>query len=62
MIYYPVPLYRQQAFSSYVPENYSIDNIEKLCSSVFSLPIHSEKENSQQDKIIEAVRSFFNSI
>ena len=62
MIYYPVPLYRQEAFSSYVPDNFSFDNIEKLCNSVFSLPIHSEKENSQQDKIIEAVRSFFNSI
>ena len=62
MIYYPVPLYKQEAFSSYVPKNFSIENIEKLCNSVFSLPIHSEKENSQQEKIIEAVRSFFNSI
>ena len=62
MIYYPVPLYKQEAFSRYVPENYSIENIEKLCSSVFSLPIHSEKENSQQDKVIDSVRSFFNSI
>ena len=62
MIYYPVPLYKQEAFSRYVPENYTIENIEKLCSSVFSLPIHSEKENSQQDKVIDSVRSFFNSI
>ena len=62
MIYYPVPLYKQEAFSRYVPENYSIKNIEKLCSSVFSLPIHSEKENSQQDKVIDSVTSFFNSI
>ena len=62
MIYYPVPLYRQEAFSSYVPDNFSFDNIEKLCNSVFSLPIHSEKENSQQDKIIDSVKSFFNSI
>ena len=62
MIYYPVPLYKQEAFSSYVPVNFSIDNIEKLCNSVFSLPIHSEGENSHQDKIIEAVKSFFNAI
>ena len=62
MIYYPVPLYRQEAFSNYVPENFSYANIEKLCNSVFSLPIHSERENSQQEKIIESVRSFFNSI
>ena len=62
MIYYPVPLYKQEAFSSYVPKNFSIENIVKLCNSVFSLPIHSEKENSQQEKIIEAVIDFFNSI
>ena len=62
MIYYPIPLYRQEAFSRYVPENFSYANIEKLCNSVISLPIHSEMENSQQEKIIESVISFFNSI
>tara|TARA_B100001939_G_scaffold347853_1_gene370946 strand:+ start:1956 stop:3095 length:1140 start_codon:yes stop_codon:yes gene_type:complete len=59
MIYYPVPLYRQEAFSKYVEDGFEIENIENLCSSVFSLPIHSEIENSFQDFIIEKVNEFF---
>ncbi len=59
MIYYPVPLYKQEAFSKYVCEDFTIPNIEKLCDSVLSFPIHSEFENSNQDIIISSVRSFF---
>lgn len=59
MIYYPVPLYRQEAFSRYVNSNFEIPNIEKLCKSVFSLPIHTEIESSNQDYIIEEVQNFF---
>ncbi len=62
MIYYPVPLYRQEAFSKYVKSNFSIYNIEHLCSSVFSLPIHSEFENSNQEFIIKQVLNFFKKI
>ena len=60
MIYYPVPLYKQQAFSKYCSSKFKIQNIETLCSSVFSLPIHSEIDNSNQDYIIDSVMSFFN--
>ena len=59
MIYYPVPLYKQ-AFSRYVEKGFEIENIEKLCATVFSLPIHTEIENSHQDFIIENVLSYFN--
>lgn len=59
MIYYPVPLYRQEAFSRYVDSNFEIPNIERLCKSVFSLPIHTEIESSNQDYIIEEVQNFF---
>ena len=62
MIYYPVPLYKQEAFSKYVDPNFKIDNIENLCNNVFSLPIHSEIENSKQDVVIEAVQSFIKSV
>ena len=62
MIYYPVPLYKQEAFSKYVDPNFKIDNIENLCNNVFSLPIHSEIENSKQDAVIEAVQSFIKSV
>ena len=60
MIYYPVPLYKQEAFSHYVDSGFEIQNIEMLCQSVFSLPIHTEIESSKQDYIIQEVQNFFN--
>jgi dTDP-4-amino-4,6-dideoxygalactose transaminase len=62
MIYYPVPLYKQEAFSSYVISDFNILNVEQLCNTVFSLPIHTEIENSSQDFIIQKVKEFFNKI
>ena len=60
MIYYPVPLYKQEAFSKYVVDGFYIKNVEELCTTVFSLPIHTEIENSSQDFIIQKVNKFFN--
>ena len=62
MIYYPVPLYKQEAFSSYVNSDFKIPNVEQLCNTVFSLPIHTEIENSNQEFIINKVKEFFNKI
>ena len=59
MIYYPVPLYKQKAFSHYVDSNFEIPNVERLCQSVFSLPIHTEIESSNQSYIIKEVKNFF---
>jgi dTDP-4-amino-4,6-dideoxygalactose transaminase len=59
MIYYPVPLYKQEAFSKYVNRGFEIANVEQLCNSVFSLPIHTEVENSSQEFIIQKVKEFF---
>ena len=59
MIYYPVPLYKQEAFSNYVNRGFKIANVEQLCGTVFSLPIHSEYENSSQQFIINKVKKFF---
>ena len=60
MIYYPVPLYKQEAFSNYVNRDFTISNVEELCNSVFSLPIHTEIENSSQEFIIQKIKEFFN--
>ena len=59
MIYYPIPLHKQEAFSSYVDSNYYLKNTEELSKNVLSLPIHSEIENSHQDYIINEVLNFF---
>lgn len=56
MIYYPVPLYKQKAFSTWVEESFFLPNTDRLCKEVFSLPIHSELNPNVQDIIIEAVK------
>jgi len=58
MIYYPVPLYKQEAFKVNLDEQL-FPVTEQLCASVISLPMHSELTEEIQDKIIGAVRSFF---
>ncbi len=60
MIYYPVPLYKQKAFSSYAPEGCNLPNTEVLCQEVLSLPIHTEMDAGQLNYIAENVRKFFN--
>tara|TARA_Y100001958_G_scaffold158430_1_gene156269 strand:- start:15411 stop:16544 length:1134 start_codon:yes stop_codon:yes gene_type:complete len=59
MIYYPLPLYKQEAFSNYVEDNFFIENIENICKSVISLPIHTEVDTSSQEYIIKKVKDFF---
>lgn len=60
MIYYPVPLYKQEAFLPYVPVNFRLEVTETLCESVLSLPIHTEMDENQQEFISSSVKSFFN--
>lgn len=58
MIYYPVPLYSQEAFAHYWPGGV-LPVTEQLCSRVISLPMHTELDAATQERIIEAVKSFF---
>jgi len=59
-IYYPVPLYKQEAFRHFIPKGFSeLPTTEMLCNGVMSLPIHTEMKNETQDLIIETVKSFF---
>lgn len=58
MIYYPLPLYKQQAFSKYVPANFSLPITEKLCKSVLSLPIHTEMTEEELNYICDTILDF----
>ncbi len=58
MIYYPLPLYCQEAFSKYVPTGFSLPIAEKLCKSVLSLPIHTEMTEEELSYISEMVLGF----
>ena len=59
MIYYPVPLYRQEAYSQYVASNFILPVTEALCDSVLSLPIHTEMNDELLEFISQSVVSFF---
>ncbi len=55
MIYYPLPLYKQQAFMHLIPKELYLPNTEQLCDSVVSLPIHTEMTEEQMAYISEVV-------
>lgn len=58
MIYYPVPLHMQKAYSSDRYQAGVFPVTEKLCASVISLPMHSELSQEQLDYIVAGVLSF----
>jgi len=58
MIYYPIPLYRQDAFKKYVPEGFELPVTEQLCRSVLSIPMHTELNEDIQKRICDALISF----
>jgi UDP-2-acetamido-2-deoxy-ribo-hexuluronate aminotransferase len=59
MIYYPLPLYKQEAFQQFVSAEFRLPTSETLCEQVLSLPIHTEINMGQMDFIISSVHSFF---
>ena len=59
MIYYPIPLYKQDAFQKYNMKNSSLKNTEILCNSVLSLPIHTELLENEIKFISSTIKNFF---
>lgn len=59
MIYYPIPLHKQEAFKSIAVVSQSLTNTEILTKSVLSLPMHTELKIGQQQYIADCIKSFF---
>ena len=59
MIYYPLPLYKQEAFQQYVGADFSLPVTEVLCQEVLSLPIHTEFNKESSDYVIASIKKFF---
>ncbi len=57
MIYYPLPLYDQDAFKGWW-NGERLPVTEQLCRSVFSLPMHTELTEEVLEKITSTVASF----
>jgi len=60
MVYYPLPLYKQEAFLQYVEEGFSLPVTEQLCTEVISLPVHTEFDQEVLDVIITEIKNYFN--
>ena len=58
VIYYPLPLYKQEAFKKYNEIDPVLPNSELLSESVLSIPMHTELNTSIQDYIIDTIKTF----
>jgi UDP-2-acetamido-2-deoxy-ribo-hexuluronate aminotransferase len=59
MIYYPLPIHIQKAFSNLGYKAGDFPIAESLCKSVISLPMHTELYSEQQQFIVKTVKDFF---
>lgn len=59
MIYYPLPLQKQEAFKDITRAAESLETSQRLADSVLSLPIHTELTHNEQDLIIRAIKDFY---
>ncbi len=60
MIYYPIPLHLQEAYSDPRYSKGDFPVTEKLCSTVISLPMQTELDNEQLHYITQNVLNFLN--
>lgn len=60
MIYYPVPLHLQKAYTYLGYKKGQFPVTESLCSTVLSLPMHTELDSEHLDYICSAIEEFFN--
>ena len=59
MVYYPIPLHRQQAFLQIAHQSGDMVQSERLCKEVLSLPMHTELDLSKIAFIISKILNFY---
>ena len=60
MIYYPIPLQLQKAYTKEGQGKGTFPVAEQLSEEVLSLPMHTEMKPEEQEYIIEKIHAFFN--
>ena len=55
MVHYPIPMHIQKAYRKYYNNNFSLVNSELLANQVFSLPMHPDMNEDDQDYIIKNI-------
>ena len=59
MIYYPLPLHKQKAYSKFLNQDVEYPVSSSLCNSVLSLPMHTHLKLEEQELIVQHIKSFF---
>jgi dTDP-4-amino-4,6-dideoxygalactose transaminase len=59
MIYYPVPVHKQLAFSDFNQSYLKFPNAELYCDEVLSLPMHTELTDEQITFVCDSIKEFF---
>src|SRR5471030_653202 len=59
-IYYPKSMHQQTAYRDFPVADGGLAICERLSADVISLPMHAYLDEASQDRIIQAVRGFFN--
>ena len=59
-IYYPKSMHQQTAYKAYPVADGGLTVSERLSADVISLPMHAYLDEASQDRVIQAVRGFFN--
>jgi len=59
VIYYPVPLHLQPAFAYLGYKKGDLPVVEKVCSSIISLPMFPELSDAEIDQVITAIHEFY---
>ena len=59
MIYYPIPLHKQEAYTEYWNEKMHLNSSELLAKQVLSLPMHTELTEAALEYIVNVIKLFF---
>jgi dTDP-4-amino-4,6-dideoxygalactose transaminase len=62
MVYYPIPMHKQNAYKKYYESNFSLINSETLANQVFSLPMYPDMEPDDQNYIIDNISDILNKL
>lgn len=58
MVYYPLPLHKQNAYSHFFEPLHFFEKSENLCNEVLSLPIHTEMQEDDVIYIVNCIKKF----
>ena len=60
MVYYPIPMHKQNAYSKYYNNDITLYNSELLANQVFSLPMYPDLSENDQEYIISELLNIIN--